>query len=113
MLALIACATTFNCSRAAGRYRSSDTSKGRATPLFNQFDSLTDVVLLPDPCRPAIRMTLGACHATFTLAVYSPSTSNSSSRTILLTYSHGDNAFINCSGAARYLHSFPTRRSSD
>ena len=67
MLALMACATTFNCSRAAGRYTSTETSRGRCPPFFSQFASLPEVVVLPEPCSPAISTTVGGCEANFTL----------------------------------------------
>ena len=55
----IAFATTRNCSRAAGRYTSTDTSIGRWPPFFSHPASLPEVVVLPEPCSPAIRITLG------------------------------------------------------
>src|SRR5258707_3624149 len=88
----MASATTFNCCRAAGRYTSTETSSGRCPPVFSQLASLPDVVVLPDPCSPAIRTTVGGCEANFNLAVSLPRVSTSSSRTILMTCSPGESA---------------------
>ena len=65
-MAFTASATIFNCSRAAGRYTSTETSSGRCPPFLNQFASLPEVVVLPEPCSPAISTTVGGCEANFT-----------------------------------------------
>jgi len=49
-------------------------------------------VVLPDPCKPAMRMTEGGCEANFNLTVSRPSNSMSSSRTIFTTCSAGERA---------------------
>src|SRR5580700_12187128 len=92
MCAFTASATIFNCSRAAGRYTSTETSRGRCPPALNQFASLPEVVVLPEPCNPAMSTTVGGCEANFMRAVSLPRISTSSSRTILMTCSPGDSA---------------------
>ena len=52
--------TTYNCSIAAGRRTSVDTSSGWRPCFASQRPSLPEVVVLPDPCRPSSRMTRGA-----------------------------------------------------
>ena len=94
MLALIASATIFNCSRAAGRYTSTETSIGRWPPFCSHAASLPEVVVLPEPCRPAIRITLGGRDAKLNRAVSLPRIATSSSRTILITCSVGESAVI-------------------
>src|SRR5208283_1610708 len=54
--------------------------------------SLPEVVVLPEPCRPAISTTVGGCEENFSLAVSLPRTLISSSRTILTTCSAGESA---------------------
>src|SRR6266481_5907118 len=92
MLALIAAATTLSCSRAAGRSTSTETSSGRCPPFLSQLTSLPEVVVLPEPCSPAMSTTVGGCEANFSLAVSLPRVSTSSSRTILMTCSPGESA---------------------
>src|SRR6266446_8273986 len=75
---------------------STETSSGRCPPFFSQLASLPEVVVLPEPCRPAIRTTVGGCEANFSLAVSLPRVSTSSSRRILMTCSPGESAVITC-----------------
>ena len=65
---------------------------GRWPPFLSHAASLPLVVVLPEPCRPAIRMTVGGCEANLKRAVSLPSSAISSSRTILITCSDGDSA---------------------
>ena len=65
---------------------------GRWPPFLSQAASLPAVVVLPEPCRPAIRMTVGGCEANLKRAVSLPSRAISSSRTILMTCSEGERA---------------------
>ena len=67
---------------------------GRWPPFLSQAASLPLVVVLPEPCRPAIRMTVGGCEANLKRAVSLPSSSINSSRTILMTCSVGESAVI-------------------
>src|SRR5579863_211498 len=104
--ALTACATIFNCSRAAGRYTSTETSSGRCPPALNQCASFPDVVVLPEPCNPAISTTVGGCDANFMRAVSLPRVSTSSSRTILMTCSPGESAVsTSCPTALAWMRS--------
>ena len=48
-----------SCSTAAGRWRSAPTSSGLRPWLLNQRASLAELVVLPEPCRPAISTTVG------------------------------------------------------
>jgi hypothetical protein len=48
-----------SCSTAAGRWRSAPTSSGWRPWLLNQRASLAELVVLPEPCRPAISTTVG------------------------------------------------------
>ena len=52
-------ASTDNCSIAAGRRTSVDTSIGWRPCFCSHFASFADVVVLPEPCRPSISMTRG------------------------------------------------------
>ena len=54
--------------------------------------SLPEVVVLPEPWRPAIRMTVGGCEANLKRAVSVPRVAMSSSRTILTICSEGESA---------------------
>src|ERR1017187_8440632 len=65
---------------------------GRWPPFLSHAASLPAVVVLPEPCSPAIRMTLGGCEANLKRAVSLPSSVISSSRTILITCSEGESA---------------------
>ena len=61
--------TVFSCMIAAGRYTSHDT----VSTFFlyfsrSSFASLPAVVVLPAPCRPAIRITAGGVTARFSSA---------------------------------------------
>ena len=55
--------------------------------------SLPAVVVFPEPCRPAIKMTAGGLTATFSGAASPPSTSTRTSLTILITCWSGRTAF--------------------
>src|SRR4029077_10554108 len=106
MLALMADATTLSCSRAAGRYTSTETSSGRCPPFFSQLASLPEAVVLPEPCRPVISTTVGGCEANLSLAVSLPRVSTSSSRTILMTCSPGESAVsTSCPTALAWMRS--------
>ena len=85
-------ATTLSCSRAAGRYTSTETSMGRCPPFLSHAASLPDVVVLPEPCRPAIKITVGGCEANLKRAVSLPRMAINSSRTIFTTCSEGESA---------------------
>ncbi len=67
---------------------------GRCPPFLSQPASLPEVVVLPEPCRPAISTTVGGCEANLNFAVSRPSVSISSSRTTLMTISAGDSEVI-------------------
>src|ERR1700712_2193241 len=62
---------------------------GRWPPFFSHAASLPEVVVLPEPCRPAMRMTVGGCEANLKRAVSVPRVAMSSSRTILTICSEG------------------------
>ena len=75
-----------NCSRAAGRVISSDaTMTFLRSRLFSRSANLPAVVVLPEPCRPAIKITEGGFVAIFSGAASPPSISISASCTILIT----------------------------
>src|ERR1700682_6298820 len=106
MFDLTACATIFSCSRAAGRYTSTETRSGRCPPFFSQLASLPEVVVLPEPCSPAMSTMVGGCEANFSLAVSLPRVSTSSSRTILMTCSPGESAVsTSCPTALAWMRS--------
>ena len=65
---------------------------GRWPPFFSHWASFPEVVVFPDPCSPAMRMTVGGWGANLNLAVSWPRTSMSSSRTILTICSEGERA---------------------
>ncbi len=65
---------------------------GRCPPFLSHAASLPLVVVLPEPCSPAIRMTVGGLEAKLKRAVSLPSSAISSSRTILMTCSEGESA---------------------
>ena len=94
MFALIAFATTRSCSRAAGRYTSTETSIGRCPPFCSHAASFPAVVVLPDPCSPAIKITVGGRDANWNRATSLPKIAISSSRTIFTTCSVGDSEVI-------------------
>ena len=77
------------------RCRAIDVDRNQQWPvsaLFQPVASLPEVVVLPEPCRPAISTTVGGCEANLSLAVSLPSTATISSRTILMTCSLGESA---------------------
>src|SRR6185437_7022597 len=45
---------------------------GRCPPFLSHEASLPEVVVLPEPCRPAIKMTVGGCEANFKFASQPP-----------------------------------------
>ena len=51
---------TCSWSTAAGRYTSAATSSGRLPSASSSLASLPEVVVLPDPCSPTIRITAGS-----------------------------------------------------
>ncbi|CFN79221.1 Uncharacterised protein [Bordetella pertussis] len=75
-------ATVFSCSMAAGRYTSALTTSTFFLPVLrppwtccpsdSQRASLPVVVVLPAPCRPAIRMTAGGWVASDSSPACSP-----------------------------------------
>src|SRR5258708_24575247 len=77
-------ATSFNCSRAAGRYTSTDTIVGLGPFLESQRASLPVEVVLLEPCKPTIRMTLGGSLAKRSLDWWLPRIRGSSSRTMAI-----------------------------
>ena len=52
-----------SCSTAAGRWRSAPTSSGLRPCCLNQRASLAEVVVLPEPWRPAMSTTVGGLDA--------------------------------------------------
>ena len=75
-----------SCSRAAGRVISSDaTITFLRSRVFSRNASLPAVVVLPDPCKPTIKITAGGLVAIFNGAASPPSISTSASCTILMT----------------------------
>ena len=65
---------------------------GRWPAFLSHWASLPEVVVLPEPCRPAIRMTDGGCEDFWKRAVSLPRTLTSSSWTILTICSEGESA---------------------
>ena len=65
---------------------------GPMAALLEPCGQLAAVVVLPEPCRPAIKITVGGCEANLKRAVSLPSSAISSSRTILITCSEGERA---------------------
>ena len=65
---------------------------GLCPPFLSHAASLPAVVVLPEPCNPAIKITDGGCEANLKRAVSLPSSVISSSRTILITCSEGESA---------------------
>ena len=55
--------SVLSCSMAAGRCRSQATSAGLRPCLTSRFASLPAVVVLPEPCRPQSRITVGGLAA--------------------------------------------------
>ena len=74
-----------NCSRAAGRYTSTETSSGECFSLASHFASLPEEVVLPEPCKPTIMITEGGSFAKRSRAACVPRILISSSWTILMT----------------------------
>ena len=69
---------------------------GRWPPFFSHWASLPEVVVLPEPCRPAMRITVGGCEANLKRAVSVPRVAMSSSRTIFTICSAGERAVATC-----------------
>src|SRR6185437_11008530 len=67
---------------------------GRWPPFLSHAASLPLVVVLPEPCRPAMRMTVGGLEAKLKRAVSLPRSEINSSRTTLTTCSEGESAVI-------------------
>src|SRR6185312_11046669 len=72
---------------------------GRCPPFLSHAAILPEVVVLPEPWRPAIRITEGGCDANLSLAVSLPRTSTNSSWTLLT---------ICCAGESAVITSWPT-----
>ena len=86
--------TVRSCSRAAGRCTSVETSSGWRSRPASQRPSLALVVVLPEPCRPAIRITVGGVEAVASgRGAAPPSTSTISSRTMRTTAWSGERLF--------------------
>jgi len=83
-----------SCSTAAGRCRSAPTINGCRPWLLNQRASLAELVVLPEPCRPAIKMTVGGREAYEILRVSPPNMAVSSAFTILITCWLGSSASL-------------------
>src|SRR5690606_3890713 len=78
-------ARVLSCSMAAGRYTSALTTiTFFFWRSFRCFASLPTVVVLPAPCRPAIRITAGGCTLRSRPLACEPITAVSSSRTTLI-----------------------------
>src|SRR5690606_15070581 len=78
--------SVFNCSMAAGRRVSSEASRTRLFCLsFSRLAILPVVVVLPEPCRPTMRIGTGAGALSEIGTASSPRTATSSSWTILIT----------------------------
>ena len=86
-------ATCDNCSRAAGRYTSVETTMGRCPCCDNHLASLPVVVVLPEPCKPTIIHTEGGREANSGLACL-PRRFVNSSRTIFTTCWSGESCSI-------------------
>ena len=86
-------ATCANCSRAAGRYTSVETTSGRCPCCTSHFASLPVVVVLPDPCKPTIIHTEGGREANSGFACF-PSIADNSSRTTFTTCWSGESCSI-------------------
>ncbi len=77
--------STDNCSMAAGRRTSVDTSIGCRPCDVSHRASLADVVVLPDPCSPSIKTTRGVRGVGGNPPSASPKSASISSRTIRTT----------------------------
>ncbi len=74
---------------------------GRWPAFLSHMASLPEEVVLPPPCRPAIRMTLGGCDEVRKRAVSRPRILMSSSWTILTICSSGESAVATWEPSAR------------
>ena len=70
---------------AAGRYTSAAISTGRLPSFLSSLASLATVVVLPEPCRPAMRMMVGALPLNASRESPLPIRATSSSFTIFTT----------------------------
>src|SRR5674476_1403745 len=89
-------------SMAAGRYTSAAMRTGRLPSFLSRLASLAHAVVLPEPCRPAIRMTVGAWPLKASLESPLPMSATSSSLTIFTTC---------CAGVRLSMTSAPSARS--
>ncbi len=98
-----ACAPTVrSCSRAAGRWTSVDTRRGWRPRPASQRPSLAVVVVLPEPWRPVIRITVGGRDADSSgLGSAPPRTATISSRTTRRTAWSGVRLFRTSCPVAR------------
>ena len=71
--------SVWSCSTAAGRYTSAATRNGAFCSCLSRRASLPAVVVLPEPCSPTSRMTVGGTVAWAIGASFSPSMATSSS----------------------------------
>ena len=81
-----------NCSTAAGRCRSAPTSSGLRPCCFIQLANLAEFVVLPEPWRPAIKITVGGFEAKAMRRVSPPRIPVSSALTALMTCWPGSRA---------------------
>src|SRR6266542_4483413 len=90
-----------SCSIAAGRWRSAATSAGALPSFLSISASLAAAVVLPEPCRPASRITVGGRPAKASRESPPPITAVSSSWTIFTTCCPGVRLFSTSSPTAR------------
>ena len=95
--------TTCSWFTALGRCRSAATSSGVWPWPLSQWPSLPARVVLPEPCRPASMMTVGAFLANRSRRVSPPRIATSSSLTILMTCWAGLSAPLTSAPRARSL----------
>src|ERR1022692_407647 len=94
--------STSSCCTALGRCRSAATSNGVLPWLRSQSASFAASVVLPEPCRPASMITVGATLANLSRLASPPRIPTSSSLTILMTC---------CAGLSAWATSAPSERS--
>jgi len=88
-------------SMAAGRYTSAATRRGLLPVFFKNFAGFAEKVVLPEPCNPATRMTVGGMFEVLISVFDSPSSLTISSWMILM---------ISCPGVTLFITSWPTAR---